>query len=165
MFLSMPTSFVTLKTAAKLNPDSRPPYVVEMHRISPQHMVVFLSLEIVLFSQGMKNPPVFEPGIYASICGARLPARTWATRLVQHGVFFTCSLIKKRPLSWKFTSLYHGRGLKVDRQTDVFRKSVAWAASFCSAGCLHRFVRAGLQECKHFIIFYLGCLTFGKNGV
>jgi hypothetical protein len=26
------------------------------HRISPQHMVVFLSLEIVLLSQGMKNP-------------------------------------------------------------------------------------------------------------
>lgn len=97
--------------------------------------------------------------------GSHLLAHTWAKRAVQHGVFFTCSLIKKRPLSWKFTSLYHGRGLKVDRQTDVFRKSVAWAASFCSAGCLHRFVRAGLQECKHFIIFYLGCLTFGKNGV
>ena len=56
MFLSMPTLFVTLKTAAKLNPDSRPPYIVEMPCIPPQHMVAFLSLKIVLTPQGMKNP-------------------------------------------------------------------------------------------------------------
>ena len=35
------------------------------HRISPQHMVVFLSLEIVLLSQGMKNPRFSNRGFQA----------------------------------------------------------------------------------------------------
>ena len=51
----MPTSFPALKTATKPNLENQPPYAAVSVRTEPQHMVVFLTLEIVLLSQGMKN--------------------------------------------------------------------------------------------------------------
>ena len=101
MSLSMPTSFVTLKTAAKLNPDSRPPYVVEM----PPHLTttyggIFIPWNSFAFT-GHEKSPVFEPGIYASICGARLPASTWVGRL-RLICFFLCCTHKDPPLMNQF---------------------------------------------------------------
>ena len=94
VFQTMPTSFVTLKTAAKLNPDSRPPYVVEM----PPHLTttyggIFIPWNSFAFT-GHEKSPDFEPGIYASICGARLPARTWARKPMLTGLFFSCPGMK-----------------------------------------------------------------------
>lgn len=52
----MPTLFPALKTATKPNSENQPPYAVVSALRKPQHMVVFLSLEIVFAPQGMKNP-------------------------------------------------------------------------------------------------------------
>ena len=62
MFLSMPTSFVTPKTAAKPSLENQPPYAAVSVSTKPLHMVVFLSLEIVLLSQGVKNPRFLNRG-------------------------------------------------------------------------------------------------------
>ena len=51
----MPTSFLALKTATKANLENQTPYAVVSVRTEPQHMVVFLTLEIVFISQDMKN--------------------------------------------------------------------------------------------------------------
>ena len=56
MFSSMPTSFSALKTAAKPNLENQPPYAAVFVLVKPQHMVVFLSSEIVLPPQGIKIP-------------------------------------------------------------------------------------------------------------
>ena len=47
----------------------------------------------------IEKSPVFEPGIYASACGARLLARTWASRPIPHGIFFGCSDTVQHPLT------------------------------------------------------------------
>ena len=55
MFSSMPTTFSALKTATKPNLENQPPYAAVFVWAKPQHMVVFLTLEIVFISQDMKN--------------------------------------------------------------------------------------------------------------
>ena len=80
MFSSMPTSFQALKTAAKPNLENQPPYAAVSVMMKPQHTVVFLSPKIVFTYAGHEKSPVFGPGIYASICGSRLLAPTWASR-------------------------------------------------------------------------------------
>jgi len=62
MFLSMPTSFSPLKTAAKPDFENKPPYAAVSTPTKPQHMVVFLSPKIVLPPQGMKNPRFWDRG-------------------------------------------------------------------------------------------------------
>ena len=54
MFSSMPTTFSVLKTATKPKLKNQPPYAAVSASKKPQHMVVFLTLEIVLISQDME---------------------------------------------------------------------------------------------------------------
>ena len=67
----MPTSFSALKTATKPNLENYPPYAAVSTLMKPQHMVAFLSLEIVLFPQDMKKPGL-RTGAKANLCGVRL---------------------------------------------------------------------------------------------
>ena len=62
MFSSILSSLPMLKTAAKPNFENQPPYVAVFNLSKPQHMVVFLSLEIVPPPQGMKNPRFSDRG-------------------------------------------------------------------------------------------------------
>ena len=69
----------------------------------------------------VRNPRFSDRGFVICVC-ARLLAPTWANRAVQHGVFLTCSGIKKRPLSWKCKSIIPREGAFVDRFAMIFRK-------------------------------------------
>jgi len=62
MFLSMPTLFSALKSATKPKLENQPPYDAVSVSTKPLHMVVFLTLEIVLLPQGMKNPRFWNRG-------------------------------------------------------------------------------------------------------
>ena len=62
MFSSIPPSFPTLKTATNPNLENQPPYAAVSVLIKPQHMVVFLSLEIVTLPQSMNNPQFSNRG-------------------------------------------------------------------------------------------------------
>ena len=76
MLSPMPTSFLAPKIATKPNIESRPPYVVE---ILPHQTTTYggiFNSRNSIAPAGREKSPVFEPGIYASMCGARLPART-----------------------------------------------------------------------------------------
>ena len=176
----MPTSFVTLQTAAKLNPDSRPPYVVEI----PPHLTttyggIFIPWNSFAFT-GHEKSPVFEPGIYASACGARLLAPTWANRPVQQGIFLGDSDMIQATSRGQFWLLSHESELSSIEKPMYSQKVWGCVLSpmryfpytegslFCSrffAGTGHAGHERLSTECKHFITFYFGCLTFRKNGV
>ncbi len=63
-----------------------------------------------------------------SKCGSRLNAPTWASRPVQHGIFFDCSDMVQAPPMDNFDHYTMGGGLKVDRKTDDFLKNVVLLA-------------------------------------
>ena len=96
MFSSMPTSFSPRKTAANPNLENQPPYAAVSNNETTTYGGIFNHWNSFA-SEGHEKSPVFGPGIYASICGSRLLAPTWANKPKQHGVFFTCSGIKKTP--------------------------------------------------------------------
>ncbi len=62
MISSMRTLFPALKTATKPNFIFQPPYVVQVRSCKPQHMVVFLTIEIALPPQDIKNPRFSDRG-------------------------------------------------------------------------------------------------------
>ena len=105
--------FLALKTATKPNLENQPPYAAVSVLKKPQHVVVLLSIEIVFTSAGYEKSPVLEPGrelinVVLVCLHEHEPADPY------NMASFNLFAHKKRPLSWKFTSLYHERGLKVE---------------------------------------------------
>ena len=90
----MPTSFSPLKTATKPNLENQPPYAAVSVRTEPQHMVVFLTFEIVSLPLGMKNPRFSNRGgsflvWCSSACtnmGQQACAAWQVLRLFRHGM-------------------------------------------------------------------------------
>ena len=58
----------------------------------------------------IENSPVFEPGIYASICGSRLLAPTWASRPMLQGSLWNYSVMAQPPLLKKDKSIIPQKG-------------------------------------------------------
>ena len=71
---------------------------------------------------GHEKSPVFEPGIYASICGTRLLAPTWANRAILHGAFFGCPDTVQAPLPWKCKCIITWKGAESREKCSIFSR-------------------------------------------
>ena len=129
MFSSMPTSFSPRKTAAKPNLENQPPYAAVSNNETTTYGGIFNHWNSFA-SEGHEKSPVFGPGIYASICGSRLLAPTWANKPKQHGVFFTCSGIKNAPSHGNLRHYTMRGGLK--------SRDKPWFYEKCCTTCLQR---------------------------
>ena len=70
----------------------------------------------------IEKSPVFEPGIYASICGTRLLAPTWANRAILHGAFFGCPDTVQAPLPWKCKCIITWKGAESREKCSIFSR-------------------------------------------
>ena len=104
MFSSMPTSFSALKTAAKPNIENQPPYAAVSTLMKPQHMVAFLSLEIILFPQNMKKPG-FRTGDLRFYMWFSSESTNMGKQANAAGPLLQLFRHKNSPLPWKYAGI------------------------------------------------------------